>query len=148
MKNALVYYDNKLITVVKKFDSEGLWRQIHLFAKSGKSAVSQVKKPRAFHDKLGRFDLNQAPSSFRAKNDLADRGILLNVVLKLLDVFTSGFDREVRQTHFYSFPIGATTFSMTTLSIMTFSIMVVFVTLSIKDSQHNDAWHKHKLSFC
>ncbi len=100
MKNALAYYDNKLITVVKKFDSEGLWRQIHLFAKSGKSAVSQVKKTRAFHDKLGRFDLNQAPSSFTPKNDLADCGNLLNVVLKLLDVFTSGFDREVRQTHF------------------------------------------------
>ncbi len=32
---------------------------------------------------------------------------------------------------------GATTFSLTTLSTQTFSIIGLFVTLSIKDIQHN-----------
>jgi len=36
------------------------------------------------------------------------------------------------------------TFSIMTFSIMTFSIMVLFVTLSIKDSQHNDTPLRHK----
>ncbi len=34
---------------------------------------------------------------------------------------------------------GATTLSMMTLSIMTFSIRLSYVTLSINDTQHNNA---------
>jgi hypothetical protein len=42
----------------------------------------------------------------------------------------------------------ATIFSLTALSILTFSIMLLFVTLSIKDSQHNDTLLKHTSSLC